>query len=57
MQASYNAGAGNIIRAQRACNGARSWIQIRVCLPQITGHHSNETIQYVDLIHRWKVQM
>lgn len=51
--ASYNAGAGNIIRAQAACNGARDWRNIETCLPEITGHHSNETRTYVRRIERW----
>lgn len=45
--ASYNAGPGNILKAQRQCGGARTWANIRPCLPQITGHHSKETINYV----------
>lgn len=52
-QASYNAGAGNIIRAQRRCGGALLWDDIKVCLPQVTGHHSKETIDYVRLIQKW----
>ncbi len=52
MFASYNAGPGNIIRAQkvvrsgRLCDGTR-WDCIRRGLPQVTGSHSKETIQYV----------
>lgn len=52
-QASYNAGAGNIIKAQRLCDGALLWRRIRDCLPQVTGHHSQETITYVQRIERW----
>ncbi len=52
-QASYNAGAGNIIRAQRACGGARAWPDISVCLPQVTGANAAETITYVERIRRW----
>lgn len=52
-QASYNAGAGNIIKAQRACNNARDWPQISQCLPQITGANATETITYVQRIERW----
>ena len=52
-QASYNAGAGNIIQAQRVCDGARNWQLIRTCLPEVTGHHSAETIQYVERIAHW----
>lgn len=48
--ASYNAGPGNILKAQRQCTGARSWRDISPCLPTVTGHHSTETINYVDRI-------
>ncbi|CAK9003874.1 Transglycosylase-like protein with SLT domain, partial [Durusdinium trenchii] len=44
--ASYNAGGGNIIAAQSACNGVRDWHEIELCLPQITGHHAAETRSY-----------
>ncbi len=55
--ASYNAGAGNIIRAQRACDGARDWRDIETCLPMITGHHATETRTYVVRIERWWAEM
>jgi soluble lytic murein transglycosylase-like protein len=45
--ASYNAGAGNIIRAQAECAGARDWDAILPCLPDVTGHHARETTAYV----------
>lgn len=51
--ASYNAGAGNIIQAQRECDGAITWPGIKQCLPAVTGHHSAETIGYVRNIKRW----
>lgn len=51
--ASYNAGAGNIINAQRACNGARMWGQIQICLPRITGRNAEETRTYVERIQIW----
>ena len=53
MFASYNAGMGNIVRAQKVvreqnlCSGRR-WDCIKQGLPQVTGRHSQETIQYVD---------
>jgi len=53
VQASYNAGAGNIIRAQSLCGGALDWTGIAPCLPQVTGHHAHETITYVERIDRW----
>jgi soluble lytic murein transglycosylase-like protein len=53
--ASYNAGAGNIIRAQSECDGARDWDDILPCLPDVTGHHARETTQYVVRIrHHWQ---
>ena len=48
--ASYNAGPGNILKAQRKCNQARTWAKIQPCLVKITGRHSKETTEYVDRI-------
>jgi len=65
-EAGYNAGTGNIIRAQWRCRNTgcgtcggmcRSWADIRVCLHLVTGHHSRETITYVSRIERWWAQM
>lgn len=57
-QASYNAGAGNIIRAQKLCDGARSWEQIEKCLPQVTGaSNAHETQTYVSRIERWRIAL
>lgn len=54
-QASYNAGFGNIYRAQKLCNMEASWDRIKECLSRVTGRHSKETIIYVDRIWRyWK---
>lgn len=52
--ASYNAGAGHIIQAQRLADGALLWEDIKVQLTNVTGHHSAETINYVRLIGQWK---
>lgn len=53
--ASYNAGAGNLIRAQTACDGVRDWREIELCLPMITGHHAAETRSYVPRIEgHWR---
>lgn len=49
-QASYNAGLGSILAAQRECGSPRSWFEIRECLPEITGRHAAETVQYVERI-------
>lgn len=51
--ASYNAGAGNILKSQRICGDAVLWLDIGSCLSMVTGHHSKETITYVRNIHRW----
>ena len=54
MFGSYNAGRGNILRAQRVAlqdglNGTL-WSSIEVCLPEVTGRHSTETLTYVSRI-------
>lgn len=56
-QASYNAGAGNIRRAWRLCKQPESWELTTECLPQITGKHATETINYVRLIDKWHKRM
>ena len=52
-EASYNAGAGNLIKAQRVCGGPPLYADIIVCLPQVTGEHARETITYVERIDIW----
>ncbi len=56
MLASYNAGAGNIIKAQKEALkdslNPNLWSSIIITLPRITKHHSKETINYVRLIRR-----
>lgn len=44
--ASYNAGAGNIHKAQKLCGSPIPYRLIIACLPDVTGHHSIETINY-----------
>ncbi len=56
-QASYNAGLGNMLKAQKKCEMAVSYPGIVKCLPDITGHHSKETITYVERISRWRYLM
>jgi soluble lytic murein transglycosylase-like protein len=52
--ASYNAGLGNILAAQTYSGGENGYTAIIAELPQVTGEHSKETIEYVDLIvHKW----
>lgn len=66
--ASYNAGLGHVLAAQRACTRLvppdfRPWVpalyqDIMLCLPQITGpKHSRETLAYAPLIFRHWVMM
>lgn len=56
-QGGYNAGPGNIRKAQRLCGNAQAWATVASCLPKITGKHSAETITYVDRIARWRAMM
>ncbi|MEM1156089.1 MAG: transglycosylase SLT domain-containing protein [Pseudomonadota bacterium] len=48
--ASYNAGRGNIREAQRVMGDPSLYAEIIIGLPQVTGHHSKETIGYVSSI-------
>jgi len=51
--AGYNAGAGNIIKAQSICGGML-WRFIAPCLHKVTGlNNSHETISYVAFIPGW----
>ena len=52
-QASYNGGIGNIIKSQKKCNNVLLYEDIIKCLPQITGRHSTETINYVKKIEKY----
>lgn len=54
MLASYNAGAGNVAKAQRQCNMPVLYDPIIKCLPDITGRHSRETIDYVIKITKYR---
>ena len=47
MASSFNAGAGNILKAQTISGGRRCWDLISPHLPEVTGHHSAETQAYV----------
>lgn len=51
-ESSYNAGLGHILASQKACNNALLYVDIIACLPQITGKHSTETLNYVKRIDR-----
>ena len=50
--ASYNAGPGSLIAAQRACGMPALYEEIARCLPSVTGRFSEETLTYVARI--WK---
>lgn len=48
--AAYNAGAGNVIKAQRLAGNPAGWAPVAAVLHQVTGHHSTETVNYVKRI-------
>lgn len=54
MMGAYNAGKGNVLKAQKKAAGMRldpnRWSSIEKTLPEITGKHSRETIGYVEKI-------
>lgn len=52
MFGAYNAGAGNIIKAQGRASLSYIWDDIAAVLPQVTGKHARETTQYVERILR-----
>lgn len=56
--ASYNAGAGHLVKAQKLCNMGVRYTEIIECLPSVTGYHSEETIGYVqNIIGKWYVHL
>lgn len=46
--AAYNAGLGNILRAQFIADDALCWDEISQRLVRVTGRHSQETLDYID---------
>ncbi len=58
MFASFNAGKGNIIKAQRVAKkrglNRNLWGSIEQTLPRVTGRHSKETIGYIEKIKKIK---
>ena len=56
-RASYNAGPGNLLKAQKKAHGAVFYKDIIKGLPAVTGKYSKETIEYVKNIHRWYAQI
>jgi membrane-bound lytic murein transglycosylase F len=56
-QASYNAGAGWIMKARARC-AARTWAATAPCLASFTGRaNARQTTDYVRLIARWRTMM
>ena len=55
--ASYNAGQGNIAKAQVLSGGKRCWNGIAPALPQVTGRHANETIGHVSRTMRHIIEL
>ena len=57
-QACYNAGCGNVLKAQRISGNKRLWDEISPFMVQVTGRsNSHETITYVSRIKRWRREM
>lgn len=55
---SYNAGAGNVLKAQRLCDDVFLWEDIAPCLVKVTGErNSHETLTYVVNIRKWRSMM
>jgi membrane-bound lytic murein transglycosylase F len=56
--ASYNAGAGTILRAQERCGDRRLWAEIAPCLAAVSGPgNARQTRDYVRNIARWRAMM
>lgn len=55
--ASYNAGFGNLIKAQKAAGDAFDYASIARNLQKVTGQHSAETITYVKRIYNYYMQL
>jgi membrane-bound lytic murein transglycosylase F len=56
--ASYNAGIGHILKAQRICDNRRLYDEIIPCLPLVTGKHAQETTGYVlNIVGKWYPMM
>lgn len=54
--ASYNAGFGNMLEAQKCAGGANGYKEIIAALPRVTGKHSVETTTYVRRILAYYVK-
>lgn len=55
--ASYNAGIGNVLEAQRAAGGKNAYADIIAGLPHVTGTRSHETVTYVRRILAYWAQL
>ena len=55
--ASYNAGTGNILKAQKLSGDKKFWDEIKEHLHLVTGKNSEETITYVDNIFKYVVDV
>jgi len=55
--ASYNAGLGNLLKAQKKAGGAPDYAHIIQRLPEITGRYAQETTTYVTRIWGYWTQM
>lgn len=53
----YNAGTGNILKAQVLCNNSTLWSQISPCLKFVTGTLSQQTVDYVSRIVEWRREL
>lgn len=57
-QASYNAGIGSLLKAQKLCPGSILWAEIAPCLPRVTGSEfAKQTVDYVTRIAQWRAMM
>lgn len=57
-EASYNAGTGSVLKAQRKCSDALLWASIAPCLPFVTGSDfARQTTDYVEKIAHWRRMM
>lgn len=57
MLGAYNAGPGNIIKAQKVAARPDVWNDIAAVMPQVTGDHAMETINYVQRVLAIRQQM
>lgn len=55
--AGYNAGNGNIVKAQKACGGSLIWAEVAPCLKLVTGRYAAETLTYVSRIYQYAEEL